>query len=49
MLGRSEKGNSIKSLPVKRNDETHANLHDIDIKTRSKLTGEGRTPKFMIL
>lgn len=30
MLGRSKKGNSVKSLPVKRKDETHANLHDID-------------------
>jgi hypothetical protein len=30
MLGRSEKGNSVKSLPVKRKDETHANLHDIE-------------------
>jgi hypothetical protein len=30
MVGRSEKGNSVKSLPVKRKDETHANFHDIN-------------------
>jgi hypothetical protein len=30
MLGRSEKGNIVKSLPVKRKEENHANLHDID-------------------
>lgn len=30
MVGRSEKGNSVKSLPVKRKDGTHANFHDIN-------------------
>jgi hypothetical protein len=30
MVGRSEEGNSVKSLPVKRKDETHANFHDVN-------------------
>ncbi|CAM0957339.1 unnamed protein product [Alopecurus aequalis] len=30
MLERCKKGNKVKSLPVKRKDETHASLHNID-------------------